>query len=293
MSAELDARTELPRAAVSVSSRSLWRLRLARGIPRYFLCAMCAAGLLASARYTIAPPGESARAGVVPATQQVDLAAQAYAALFVRRYLTWNASQPQASAQPLAAMVGPGLEAAAGLRLPETGEQRVYWAEVVQAREPRPDEHVYTVAAQTDAAGLVYLTVAVARTADRKLALVGYPAFVGAPATSAGSAPARLEEVTDPALAAVVERALRNYLARSYEELAADLTSDARVSVPGISLVLESVQRVQWSEDRRSVVATVQAADARGARYALTYELDVADVTGRWEVSAIQTDPTA
>ena len=38
----------------------------------------------------------------------------------------------------------------------------MYWAEVVQAREPRPDEHVYTVAAQTDTAGLLYLTVAVA-----------------------------------------------------------------------------------------------------------------------------------
>jgi hypothetical protein len=35
----------------------------------------------------------------------------------------------------------------------------------------------------------------------------------------------------------------------------------------------------------------VQAQNARGARYTLAYELDVARVQGRWEVSAIQTDP--
>jgi hypothetical protein len=37
----------------------------------------------------------------------------------------------------------------------------------------------------------------------------------------------------------------------------------------------------------------VQAQDARGARYTLAYELDVARVQGRWEVSAIQTNPDA
>ena len=33
------------------------------------------------------------------------------------------------------------------------------------------------------------------------------------------------------------------------------------------------------------------AQDARGARYTLAYELDVAEVAGRWEVAAIQMDP--
>jgi hypothetical protein len=41
------------------------------------------------------------------------------------------------------------------------------------------------------------------------------------------------------------------------------------------------------------VQAVVQAHDGRGARYVLSYELDVALSQGRWEVSAIQTDPTA
>jgi hypothetical protein len=90
----------------------------------------------------------------------------------------------------------------------------------------------------------------------------------------------------------VVERALRNYLADSAAELAADLTSTARVSLPAQALRLESVQRLDWSpEGGQAVSATVQAQDARGARYTLAYALDVTRVAGRWEIAAIQMDP--
>ncbi len=65
---------------------------------------------------------------------------------------------------------------------------------------PAPGEHVYTVAAQTDTAGLLYLTVPVARTSDGALALAGYPAFVGAPAAGPAQSPGHLREVADPAL---------------------------------------------------------------------------------------------
>jgi hypothetical protein len=75
------------------------------------------------------------------------------------------------------------------------------------------------------------------------------------------------------------------------EELAADLTSDARVAVPDVRLTLESLQRLGWSTDRRSVIALVEAQDAHGARYTLAYEIDVAEVGGRWEVSAVQMNP--
>ena len=61
------------------------------------------------------------------------------------------------------------MEPNAGEVLPATGEQRVEWAEVVQTREADPARRVYTVAAQTDTAGLVYLTVGVARTARRRV----------------------------------------------------------------------------------------------------------------------------
>jgi hypothetical protein len=185
------------------------------------------------------------------------------------------------------------MEPDVGLRLPTSGEQRVEWAEVVQAREPIPGEHVYTVAAQTDTAGLLYLTVSVVRTVDGGLALAGYPAFVGAPASAPAQSPERLREVVDAALATVVERALRNYLAASAGELAADLTSGARVSLPALALDLQSVQRLDWSPDGTSVLAVVRAQDSRGAQYLLAYELDVVRLQGRWEVSAIQTDPDA
>ena len=170
--------------AVSISVHPLWRLRITQELPRYLLYAACAAGLLASARFAIAPP----RPRLPPAiavSPPPDLAAEGYASLFARRYLTWDAAQPQTSQQQLAPLLGPGLDSGGGLRLPASGEQRVEWAEVVQGRELGHGEDVYTVAAQTNTAGLLHLTVRVVRRADGSLAIDGYPAFVGAPAPSA------------------------------------------------------------------------------------------------------------
>jgi hypothetical protein len=177
------------------------------------------------------------------------------------------------------------------LTLPSNGVQHVAWAEVVQQREQQPGAHVYTVAAQTDAAGLVYLAVGVTRVAAGSLVLSGYPAFVGAPAHGASQLTVHAPSVSDASLVAVIRRALRNYLAASPEELAADLSKGARVAVPGIALTLETVQSLVWSEDRRSVLAVAQARDSRGVRYTLGYELDVVDVNGRWEISAVEMDP--
>lgn len=281
------------RAAVTITNRPLWLIRLARELPRYLLCALSLAGLAASARFAIAPPTSGPAAAAVPAPLPPDQAAEAYAALFARRYLTWNAAEPQASVRALEPFLGSGMETAAGLELPASGEQRVEWVEVVGAREPTPGEHVYTIATQTSGAGVLYLTVPVARTADGALALAGYPAFVGAPAAEAAHVPAHLREVNDPTLATVVARALRNYLAASSSELASDLASGARVSLPGQPLTLESVQRLDWAQEGSAVLATVQAQDERAVRYTLAYELDVLRAQGRWEVSAVQTEPDA
>lgn len=280
------------RGAVTIATRPLWRLRLTRALPRYLLYVTCAAGLLSSARFMLAPPRADAPVVSAPPPPR-DLAAEGYAALFARRYLSWDASQPELSERQLTPMLGSGMEPNAGLTLPSVGEQHVIWAQVVQARRLGAGAHVYTVAAQTDTAGLVYLTVGVLRRGDGKLALLGYPAFVGAPATGLGETPAPSAEVGDRTLVAVVERALRNYLAASPEELAADLSSYARVAVPDVRLTLESTQRVSWSSDRRSVLAIVQAHDARGAGYTLAYEVDVREIGARWEVSAIEMDPDA
>jgi hypothetical protein len=51
------------------------------------------------------------------------------------------------------------------------------------------------------------------------------------------------------------------------------------------------MQRLDWAPGEGSVLATVQARDRRGAQYTLAYELDVLRQQGRWEVSAVQTDP--
>ncbi len=238
----------------------------------------------------IAPPSP-ASPRAVRGPQPQDRAAEGYAVLFVRRYLTWEASRPQSGVQALQAFTGPGMEPDAGEVLPATGEQRVEWAEVVQVRESVPGTHVYTVAAQTDTAGLLYLAVAVARLASGALRLAGYPAFVGAPSSAPGSPPAAEHELAEPALSTVVSRALRNYLAGSAGELAADLSSQARVSLPTGGLTLDSVQHMAWTEAGRTVGAVIQAHEERGVEYLLAYELDVARQQGRWEVAAIQTDP--
>jgi hypothetical protein len=283
--------------AVTVTPRPLWRIRLARELGRVLLLGVSFAGLAASARYAIAPPRPSAPARVQPAGPSRDLAAEGFAQLFARRYLTWAAEDPEGHQRALAPYLGAGMEPGAGLQPPATGEEQVQWTEVVQERTAAPGARVYTVAAQTDTAGLVYLTVGVTRARDGALELAGYPAFVGAPASAAAPAGALaagggLREVSDPALRTVVERSLRNYLADSGGELAADLTSAAQVSLPAQALSLEAVQSLGWSaEGGEALSAIVQAQDARGARYTLAYALDVSRVAGRWEVAAIQMDP--
>jgi len=277
--------------AITTTSRPLWRLRLAQGLPRCLFYAVACAGLIASVRFAAFPP----RGGAAPATKLIspapDAAAEGFAVLFARRYLTWDTADPESSDRLLAPMVGSEMALDAGLTPPADGAQHVAWAEVVQQREQQPGAHVYTVAAQTDSAGLVYLAVGVLRTADGRLALSGYPAFVGAPAAGGAQLPPHAAAVTDAGLTAVARRALRNYLASSPEELAADLSEGADVSVPRFPLTLETLQSLAWCEDRRSVLAVVQARDVRGARYTLGYELDVVDFEGRWEVSAVEMEP--
>jgi Conjugative transposon protein TcpC len=279
------------RPSVAITTRPLWQVRLARAVPRYLLYTVGLAGIAASARFAIAPPVAASRAELVGWHAGGDLGAQGYAELFARRYLTWDASEPLASERALGAVTGTGVEPDAGLRLPPSGEQRVEWVQLLQEREPAAGTHVYTVAVQTDTAGLLYLSVRVVRASDGSLAIGGYPAFVGAPAAGPATVVEHQREVSDQALATVVARALRNYLAGASGELAADLTPYARVSLPALALTLESLQRISWMPDGKSVLAIAQARDPRGVRYTLAYELDVTLAAGRWEVSAVQVDP--
>lgn len=276
---------------VEVLRAPMWRIRLKREMPRYLLCGAAIAGLGASARFAIAPPRTATARASAPVARR-DPAAEGYAVLFVRRYLSWNAAEPQASEHALEAFLPGGLESGGGFVPPATGEQKVQWAEVVQEREDEPGVHYYTVAAQTDTAGLLYLSVGVRRSASGALELTGFPAFVGAPAATVATPHAQhLREATEPALRTVVERALRNYLAGSYEDLSADLAASAHVSLPSMPLTLEVLQRLTWTEPGSAVLALVQARDSRGGQYSLAYELDVVRAQGRWEIAAVQMEP--
>lgn len=282
--------SETRRAAVTLAAQPMWRIRLTRGLPRYLLYVTCVAGLLASARFAIAPPSSEQPARKVTLGYQPDLAGEGFATLFARRYLSWNSAEPQQQGLEAGELGGHGTEAV-GVRLPTRGAQRVLWTQVVQARAAQPGVRVYTVAAETDAQGLVYITVPVARLADGRLALAGYPAFVGPPASARAQLGEPRREVGDPALSLVVSRALRNYLADSPDELSADLTANARVSLPTRPLSLEAVERASWTTEGRTVLAIVRASDQRGVEYTLGYELDVVRDQGRWEVAALQMDP--
>ena len=164
-------RTATGNAQVTIGTRPLWRIRIAREWPRYLMSALAFVGIAASTRFAIDPPRAVISRVVARGPVAPDLAGEGYAARFARDYLTWNAADPQARESDLAAFAGPGIDPGAGLQPPSSGEQRVEWAEVVQVRELAsargggPGEHVYTVAAQTDDAGLQYLTVPVVRTA--------------------------------------------------------------------------------------------------------------------------------
>ncbi len=283
--------------SVAIRSHPLWRLRLTRELPRYLLIGAALFGLLASARFAIAPPRPVSVAPSQPAVAPSDPAAQAYAVLFARRYLTWSAGQPLRGERELEPFVGSRLDPAAGFVAPTEGGQRVEWAEVVQVREPETGIHIYTIAAQVEtqpqAQGLLYLTVGVKRTSTGALALTGYPALVGAPASGPAIAARSLRPLEDHDLETVVRRALTNYLAGTTSELAADLTVGAAVSSLGTPLQLIGIVRDGWAPGDGSVEATIEASDSRGARYTLSYELDVTRAQGRWEVSAIQTEPDA
>jgi len=279
--------------AVTVTSRALWQIRVVRELPRYLLAAVAVAGLLASARFAIAPPRAPRVLAAQHETPPRDPGAEGFATLFARRYLSWNASNPESSGGALEAFVGPGVETGGGITPPAVGEEHVEWAEVVQERNEGGGQHVFTVAAQTDTAGLLYLMVNVARAASGGLQLVGYPALVGPPSSGPARSPARLVEVGDRELATVVERGLRNYLGDMPGDLAADLASGARVSLPTLALSLESIERLDWSADQSSVLAVVRAQDRRGVRYTLAYEVEVVRAQGRWEISAVEMDPSA
>lgn len=149
-----------------------------------------------------------------------------------------------------------------------------------------------TIAADTSR-GRVHLAVPVARDENGLLFITGAPAIVGPPPASKHPRSRSETEVEDRQLRALAARVVRNFLSGERDDLAADLHSDAVVSLPEMPLRVSSTDAVTWASAPRRVAVQVTAAARRGPRMALRYELSVLRVGGRWVVRTIHTNPVA
>lgn len=267
--------------------------RLRARLPRYVATAVALILMLGGLRAIVAPP--QAAAPSAPALTR-DPAAEDFALQFARAYLSYDADRPAARERALAPFLPHDLDPDAGL-LPASGAQQVDWAEIASNQTALAGGRVITVAAQTDTHPQpLYLAVTVRHDPSRGLSLGGYPSLVGAPSVAEAPQPARAP-VDDPAVVEVATRVVRNYLAGSSQNLAADLTSDAIVTLPTIALTVQSTDHVVWTGSGPSsgaVLATVTGADPAGTSYRLTYELGIAHPDGgqRPYVDFVQVIPT-
>ena len=269
-----------------VTTRSARVDRLRALAPRIALFGIVAllslAGLRASLEGT--PAAEPVRAP----GRALDQGALAFAEGFARAYLAWGAKQPDQSERELAAYLSDELEPDGGLS-PARGRRSVLWT-TVEGDSLRGRRHTITIAAQTSA-GLVHLAVPVERDRHGFLSVPAYPALVGPPATNTSARAPAEDEVEDPRLRAVVERALTNYLAGERRNLLADLAPEAVVSLPASALELRSAREITWARPGRTVAVLVEVVDAAGSGWTLRYELEVLK-RERWYVRSLHVDPT-
>jgi hypothetical protein len=232
-------------STLSDSGESVRLARLRAAAPRYLAIAVLAVLLLLGLKSLIFPPRSSVPS--LPAT--ADLPSRSFALQFARAYLTYDADRPNARLRALASFVPEDLDRNAG-SFPESGAQRVLWAEVASDQPAIAGGRIITVATGLSTQpSPAYLSIPVRHPRDGRLSLGGYPSFVGPPLVNTAANASSFEEVANPELAEVVTRVLRNYLAGSPENLRADLSDDA------------------------VVLATLRAHDTKGVSYTLTYEV--------------------
>jgi hypothetical protein len=278
--------TGSPRGRVTLEPRRLWTLRLSLGATRWVLYAVALCGILATARNAIAPPRQ--RLVVVASARASDPGAQWFALRFVRAYLTWSGDL-SGHERGLAPFLGPAVDPDAGLAPVAGSAEQVRWLAIAGECNRAGGEQDYTVAADTGDGSVRYVEVAVAPGADGSEVLAHYPAFVGGPTPerASGLDGAALPTVSGRAVVAVLDRALRNYVGSSEQNLAADLAPGASVDPIAPGLSLRDVQRLVV-EPSGAVLATVVAGDAGGDAFTLAYEISVRELAGRWEITRIE-----
>lgn len=223
----------------------------------------------------------------------VDLAAAAYAQRFTAAYLSFDTDDLQARVAALATFDAQGAAAGSDGYVPPAAGRRTVTAVTLVSRLATPAGERYVIGADTRPDGRIYLAVTVTRDARGALRLVGFPAIVGGPLTGAPIDAPSGAPVEDAPLTAVLSRAVRNYLAGRAQDLAADLASDATVSLPAQPLRLVRLVELRAEPGPGGLVlVTVQAQSRAGEQLTLTYEMAVVQRAGRWLVRAIATNPT-
>lgn len=275
-------------SGITVETRSLRAVRLRALAPRLLAYAALALLCLAGLRAILARPPAApiARAGA----PGFDLTAAAFAESFARAYLSFDPAAPELRERRLRRYLSDGLEADGGRAPAAPGPEGVAWTSVLAER--RAGRRVIATVAAEVGGELLYLAVPVERDPREYLSVPAYPALVGPPATDTSREPSEEDDVEDPRLRTIAERAVRNYLAGQRQNLLADLAPEAVVSLPDERLAVRSVESVTWAEPRRRVAVQVQARDRAGGGWTLRYELSVMR-RDRWYVRSLETDPTA
>jgi hypothetical protein len=261
------------------------RALLPRVLVSAVLVVLCVAGL----RAILAGTDERAPAATPP-PPPVDLGAQGFAEGFVRSYLSWGSQTADEREHELAAYLPKSLDADGGLEPAEGTDQNVLWTTVTGVVREGRRSTVFVLADTSN--GQIHLAVPVQRDSHGFLFIADYPALLGAPPIQRDIQGEKGDEVEDRGLTTVVDRALTNYLAGAGENLRADLTPDAVVSMPAQHLRLVQAKQATWLVAGSSVELIVEATDASQDTWTLHYDVEV-QKTDRWYVRSIQHDPTS
>jgi len=270
---EDDARLGAMLSALSEGGESVRLARLRAAAPRYLAIGVLAVLLLLGLRSLVSPP----RASTPSLPASADLPSRSFALQFARAYLTYNSNHPGARLRELAALVPDNLDRNGG-SLPESGRQTVLWANIASDQPSIAGGRVITVAAGLSTQRLpAYLAIPVRHPHNGRVSLGGYPSFVGSPLVDTTAQSQSLEDVSNRVISEVVTRVLRNYLDASAANLRADLSDDAIVTLPTVSMHLERLDQLAWlgGTNSSAVLATVTARDSKHVTYTLTYEVGI------------------